>query len=114
MINYREKSDFEIIKAVAVDLGYKVRPCEESVLAYSDIGYKTVDPCDTPADEMRIIIEKKISLWGGDADDIWVADTTRSLEPCLNEHPLRAALEVLLEMNKWLTWVYLTVLVQVV
>ena len=94
------KSDFEINKAVAVALGYKVRPCEESVLAYIDIGYKTFDPCNNPADAMPIIIENKICLTVGDSDDIWVADTTRSLESSFNENPLRAAMEVFLEMNK--------------
>ena len=90
---YRDKSDFEINKAVAVALGYKVRPCEESVLAFIDIVYKTFDPCNNPADEMPIIIENKICLTVRLSDDILVADTTMSLESSFNVNPLRAAME---------------------
>ena len=84
---YRDKSDFEINKAVAVALGYKVRPSEESVLAYIEIGYKTFDPSNNPADAKTNNIENKISLTLRDTDHICVADTTRSLESSVNENP---------------------------
>ncbi|MBC4002700.1 phage protein NinX family protein [Morganella morganii] len=62
MNKYRDKSDFEINKAVAVARGYKVMSCEESVMAYIDSGYKSFDPCNNPADAMPIVIENGISM----------------------------------------------------
>ncbi|HGY3148259.1 TPA: phage protein NinX family protein [Morganella morganii] len=62
MNKYRDKSDFEINKAVAVARGYKVMSCEESVMAYIDSGYKPFDPCNNPVDAMPIVIENGISM----------------------------------------------------
>ncbi|WP_368899760.1 phage protein NinX family protein [Morganella morganii] len=73
MNKYRDKSDFEINKAVAIANGYKVMSCEESVLAYIDSGYKPFDPCNNPADAMPIIIENKICMNYIDGDIGWCA-----------------------------------------
>ncbi|MEM8317200.1 DUF2591 family protein [Morganella morganii] len=70
---YRDKSHFEINKAVAIANGYKVMSCEESVLAYIDSGYKPFDPCNNPADAMPIIIENGIGMNYIDKDIGWCA-----------------------------------------
>ncbi len=62
MNKYRDKSDFEINKAVAIAHGYKVMSCEESVMAYIDSGYKPFDPCNNPADAMPIFIDNKMGV----------------------------------------------------
>ncbi|MFH2498779.1 phage protein NinX family protein [Morganella morganii] len=96
MNKYRDKSDFEINKAVAVARCYKVMSCEESVMAYIDSGYKPFDPCNNPADAMPIVIENGISLisdwneigvWGATYQPWWTSE---------NKNPLRAAMEVFL------------------
>lgn len=76
MNKYRDKSDFEINKAVAVAIGAKPFPpertefkqCEipglENAIIVKITGVKTgpFDPCNNPADAMPIIIENGISL----------------------------------------------------
>ncbi|HCE8948591.1 TPA: DUF2591 family protein [Morganella morganii] len=62
MNKYRDESDFEINKAVAVARGYKVMSCEESVMAYIDSGYKPFDPCNNPTDAFPLIIDVKLSI----------------------------------------------------
>ncbi|MEM8294062.1 DUF2591 family protein [Morganella morganii] len=73
MNKYRDKSHFEINKAVAIANGYKVMSCEESVLAYIDSGYKPFDPCNNPADAMPIIIENGMGMNYIDKDIGWCA-----------------------------------------
>ncbi|WP_421535438.1 phage protein NinX family protein [Morganella morganii] len=98
MNKYRDKSDFEINKAVAVARGYKVMSCEESVMAYIDSGYKPFDPCNNPADAMPIIIENGISsLFNGDE---WICSASDGEFLSINENLYRAAMEVFLMMMK--------------
>lgn len=97
MNKYTELSDFEINKKVAA----RYYQNKDFIEAYKDVEKVFVDgnlydPCKNPSDAMPIIIENKICLTVGDSDDIWVADTTRSLESSFNENPLRAAMEVFL------------------
>ncbi|AMG69696.1 phage protein NinX family protein [Morganella morganii] len=112
MNKYRDKSDFEINKAVAIANGYKVMSCEESVLAYIDSGYKPFDPCNDPADAMPIIIENGISLINSDGVHFAAApgcgiegylggDTVGygSRKYSENENIYRAAMEVFLMMK---------------
>ncbi|ELG7328820.1 DUF2591 family protein [Salmonella enterica] len=103
MNKYRDKSDFEINKAVfrAARIKHKwFKFLPHGVVTYNIKGdWVIFDPCNNPADAMPIIIENKICLTVGDSDDIWVADTTRSLESSFNENPLRAAMEVFLMMK---------------
>ena len=94
MNKYRDKSDFEINKAVAVARCYKVMSCEESVMAYIDSGYKPFDPCNKPADAMPIIIENGISsLFNGDE---WICSALDGELLSINESLYRAAMEVFL------------------
>lgn len=113
MNKYRDKSDFEINKAVAVARGYKVMSCEESVMAYIDSGYKPFDPCNNPSDAMPIIIENGISMIKED-DHYIAASTDVGIEGYIGAHelmlyglgwlskdknPCRAAMEVFLMMK---------------
>lgn len=113
MNKYRDKSDFEINKAVAIARGYKVMSCEESVMAYIDSGYKPFDPCNNPADAMPIILDHRISLIlpGVKYDDSYSSgyaasgfDETVDGEiitkfTSFNENIFRAAMEVFLMMK---------------
>ena len=88
MNKYRDKSDFEINKAVAVAIGAKPFPpertefkqCEipglENAIIVKITGAKTglFDPCNNPADAMPIIIENGISLIK--EDDHYIAAST--------------------------------------
>ena len=75
MNKYRDKSDFEINKAVAVSLGYTAEYENESVTVFrnNNGGMPLVvsltadspdnfDPCNNPADAMLIIKDNLISL----------------------------------------------------
>ncbi|HDU8609697.1 TPA: DUF2591 family protein [Morganella morganii] len=76
MNKYRDKSDFEINKAVAVAIGAKPFPpertefkqCEipglENAIIVKITGVKMgpFDPCNNPADAKPIIIENKIAI----------------------------------------------------
>ncbi|MGJ5657568.1 phage protein NinX family protein [Morganella morganii] len=116
MNRYRDKSDFEINKAVAIANGHKVMSCEESVMAYIDSGYKPFDPCNNPADAWSIILKNRISIIipGNEYSDGYstpfaasgfddVSHITRNTyytdEESFNQNPLRAAMEVFLMMK---------------
>lgn len=100
MNKYSDKSDFEINKAVAEYRKLNTIAYDRvGIVLFDDMDATPFDPCNNPADAMPIIIENKICLTIGDSDDIWVADTTRSLESSFNENPLRAAMEVFLMMK---------------
>ncbi|OBU11741.1 phage protein NinX family protein [Morganella psychrotolerans] len=100
MNKYRDKSDFEVNKAVAVSLSAEFQFDDICEKLYTDIFRNTeINYCNNPADAMPIVIENKICLTVGDSDDIWVADTTRSSESSFNENPYRAAMEVFLMMK---------------
>ncbi|WP_274370775.1 phage protein NinX family protein [Morganella morganii] len=110
MNKYRDKSDVEINKAVAVARGYKVMSCEESVMAYIDSGYKPFDPCNHPYDAMPIVFENNISLHAPRFSEGWMAEYTGSDDDVNdgfqadyfdshNQNPLRAAMEVFLMMK---------------
>lgn len=101
MNKYTELSDVEINKKVAGALGLISEVTHYGVVAKpnnKDHWFK-FDPCNNPSDAMPIVIENKICLTVGDSDDIWVADTTRSLESSFNASPLRAAMELFLLMK---------------
>ncbi|EJK8625385.1 phage protein NinX family protein [Morganella morganii] len=118
MNKYRDKSDFEINKAVAVAIGAKPFPpertefkqCEipglENAIIVKITGVKTglFDPCNNPADAMPIVIRSLISLISDKSDDgesaWWVAqDVTGSIASGLKSNPYRAAMEVFLMMK---------------
>ncbi len=105
MNKYRDKSDFEINKAVAISLGaYEVAT---DIFIDKNRRYEFdkpkssffFDPCNNPADAMPIVIENGISLisdwneigvWGATYQPWWTSE---------NKNPLRAAMEVFLMMK---------------
>lgn len=118
MNKYRDKSDFEINKAVAeyyLTRAYRFNSADEVVELIDidlscEFGSKinrvdtqtvgTFDPCNDPADAMPIIIENGISLIS-DWNEIGVWGAT--YQPWIsseNKSPLRAAMEVFLMMKE--------------
>ncbi|AUT98745.1 TPA: DUF2591 family protein [Morganella morganii] len=110
MNKYRDKSDFEINKAVAVALGaYEVAT---DIFIDKNRRYEFdkpksqffFDPCNNPADAMPIVIRSLISLISDKSDDgesaWWVAqDVTGSIASGLKSNPYRAAMELFLLMK---------------
>ncbi|MDH0357136.1 phage protein NinX family protein [Morganella sp. GD04133] len=106
MNKYRDKSDFEINKAVA-DVLLRLRYfydvfCDgETVMAQNNFcAVGEFNPCNNPADAMPIVIENGISLIS-DWNEIGVWGATN--QPWFtseNKNPLRAAMEVFLMMKE--------------
>lgn len=98
MNKYRDKSDFEINKAVAKHVGGLALS-----LAVIDEPYKPgwnpgkFDPCNNPADAMPIIIENGISSLFN--DDEWICSVPYTEFLSINESLYRAAMEVFLMMK---------------
>lgn len=122
MNKYRDKSDFEINKAVAdcyLTREYRLNSTDEiveliDVDLYREYGGEfnlankyvigKFDPCNNPADAMPIVIRNLISLISDKSDDgesaWWVAqDVTGSIASGLKSNPYRAAMEVFLMMK---------------
>ncbi|MEA1624784.1 phage protein NinX family protein [Salmonella enterica] len=119
MNKYRDKSDFEINKAVAEITIYGdwyLSPTDEQPFTFFNYGInsrKTVelpDYCNNPADAMPIIIDNKISLYAPRLNEDWMAEYAGSTEDvndgfqvdyfdAHNQNPLRAAMEVFLMMK---------------
>ncbi|MGJ5663121.1 phage protein NinX family protein [Morganella morganii] len=118
MSKYRDKSDFEINKAVAE----VINPGKIFTQAYSFgdtcgnsvqwIGgyaeYIHVDYCNNPSDAMPIVIENGISLFAPGLSGMWTAgyvdyETDREYGvdnyEAINKNPYRAAMEVFLMMK---------------
>ncbi len=100
MNNYRDKSDFEINKAVAISRGLS------KLDDYWEVGGKvcvdewTFDPCNNPADAMPIVIENRISIesrFNGHYDE-WYASlqTNKILIDATGTNYYRVAMEVFL------------------
>lgn len=127
MNKYRDKSDFEINKAVAeryllcdyrynesdkiVELVGIGLSCEfgSSIDIEKEHVYGKFDPCKNPADAMPIIIENGISLFAPGLSDMWTAEyvdyeTDREYGvynyEAINKNPYRAAMEVFLMMKE--------------
>ena len=109
MNKYRDKSDFEINKAVAVSLGYTAEYENESVTVFrnNNGGMPLVvsltadspdnfDPCNNPADAMPIIIENKIDLTHLVGDMVCAKHKEYW---CIRKNPSRAGCEVYLLMK---------------
>ncbi|EPX8935306.1 phage protein NinX family protein [Morganella morganii] len=109
MNKYRDKSDFEINKAVAKHVGGLALS-----LAVIDEPYKPgwnpgkFDPCNNPSDAMPIVIENGISLFAPGLSGMWTAgyvdyETDREYGvdnyEAINKNPYRAAMEVFLMMK---------------
>lgn len=112
MNKYRDKSDFEINKAVA-EVVYGVsnsgRTYSDTVI-FTDNGVEGFDPCNNPADAMPIVFENNISLHAPCFSEGWMAEYTGSDDDVNdgfqvdyfdshNQNPLRAAMEVFLMMK---------------
>ena len=102
MNKYRDKSDFEINKAVAVNINGTDAVVEKFGRIYISDSDAMVsfDPCNNPADAMPIIIENNISIlanWGINGE--WAATYELSRHIKYNKNPLRAAMEVFLMMK---------------
>lgn len=119
MNKYRDKSDFEINKAVAVLTGAvpfpfgatefrrsSVSGMESAIIIKSPRKVGAFDPCNNPADAMPIIIDNKICM----AYDVfaeerdggnWVAQPAYGFsdERVRNDNYYRAAMEVFLMMK---------------
>ncbi|HCU1241586.1 TPA: DUF2591 family protein [Morganella morganii] len=99
MNKYRDKSDFEINKAVAIALGNVIGIRPDSNIIYLIGGDELIEfaPCNNPADAMPIVIENGISsLFNGDE---WICSASDGEFLSINENLYRAAMEVFLMMK---------------
>ncbi|EBR9282289.1 DUF2591 domain-containing protein, partial [Salmonella enterica subsp. enterica serovar Neukoelln] len=90
MNKYRDKSDFEINKAVAVALGKVIGIRPDSNIIYLIGGDELIEfaPCNNPADAMPIVIENGISsLFNGDE---WICSALDGEFLSINENLYRA------------------------
>lgn len=116
MNKYRDKSDFDINKAVAVSLGYTAEYENESVTVFRNNNggmplvvsstadsHDDFDPCNNPEDAMPIVIENRISIesrFNGHYDE-WYASlqTNKILIDATGTNYYRIAMEVFLMMK---------------
>lgn len=99
MNKYRDKSDFEINKAVAVNINSTDAVVEKFGIIYISDSDAMVSfrPCNNPADAMPIVIENGISsLFNGDE---WICSALDGEFLSINENLYRAAMEVFLMMK---------------
>lgn len=113
MNKYRDKSDFEINKAVAeykYGIGCTGKTQGGDVIVFTDSFTAVFAPCNNPADAMPIIIENNISLHAPRLREGWMAEYTGSDDDvndgfqadyfdAHNKNPYRAAMEVFLMMK---------------
>ena len=101
MNKYRDKSDFEINKAVAVNINGTDAVLEKFGSIYISDGDRgamvSFSPCNNPADAMPIIIENGISSLF--SDDEWICSVPYTGFLSINENLYRAAMEVFLMMK---------------
>lgn len=100
MNKYRDKSGFEINKAVfvAAKINHEDTSLHDGKVFYGDgANWIEFDPCNNPADAMPIVIENKISILHKKNDGIWYAyHPFQSVE---HENFYRAAMELFLMMK---------------
>ncbi|HEI8570782.1 TPA: DUF2591 family protein [Morganella morganii] len=100
MNKYRDKSYFEINKAVAeckYGIGCTGKTQGGDVIVFTDSFTAVFDPCNNPADAMPIIIENGISsLFNGDE---WICSALDGEFLSINENLYRAGCEVFLMMK---------------
>ncbi|MEY1087268.1 phage protein NinX family protein [Morganella morganii] len=98
MNKYRDKSDFEINKAVAIAIGKVVGIRPDSNIIYLIGGDELIEfaPCNNPADAMPIIIENKIDLTHLVGDMVCAKHKEYW---CIRKNPYRAGCEVYLLMK---------------
>lgn len=97
MNKYRDKSDFEINKAVAVSLSAEFQFDDIREKLYTDIFCNTeIDYCNNPADAMPIILDNKIDLTHLVGDMVCAKHKEYW---CIRKNPYRAGCEVYLLMK---------------
>jgi len=108
MSDWKDKSDFDINKAVAELRGFKL--CEgqhyKPGVSYWLSSCQVFNPCNNPSDAWPIIMENKISVIF-ELDECYVNQGLKDFYPWIDieikvaekENPLRAAMIVYLEMN---------------
>ena len=99
MNKYRDKSDFEINKAVAIALGKVIGIRLDSNIIYLIGGDELIefDPCNNPTDAMPIIIDNGISLIFQEGN-FQFATYDGNIECCIS-NPLKAAMIIFLMMK---------------
>lgn len=107
MNKYRDKSDFEINKAVAVNINGADAVVEKFGRLYivdeDGCAMVSFSPCNNPADAMPIVIENRISIesrFNGHYDE-WYASlqTNKILIDATGTNYYRTAMEVFLMMK---------------
>lgn len=107
MNKYRDKSDFEINKAVAeckYGIGCTGKTQGGDVIVFTDSFTAVFDPAGNPADAMPIVIENRISIesrFNGHYDE-WYASlqTNKILIDATGTNYYRVAMEVFLMMKE--------------
>lgn len=98
MNKYRDKSDFEINKAVAEHRKLNAIAYDlVEIVLFDDMDATPFDPCNDPADAMPIVIENGISSLFN--DDEWICSVPYTEFLSINENLYRAAMEVFLMMK---------------
>ncbi|MGJ3348783.1 phage protein NinX family protein [Morganella sp. Je.2.23] len=99
MNKYRDKSDFEINKAVVIALGKVIGIRPDSNIIYLIGGDELIEfnPCNNPADAMPIINEYGISLIYQEGE-FQFATNDGNIE-CSISNPLKAAMIIFLMMK---------------
>lgn len=103
MNKYRDKSDFEINKAVAIEMFGLNRVIEKGDSIYIDEcdcgAMFSFDPCNNPADAMPTIIENKIPMKPHNYKlGAWECGGV-GMYSSIHKNPYRAAMEVFLMMK---------------
>ncbi len=99
MNKYRDKSDFEINKAVAVNINGTDAVVEKFGIIYISDSDAMVSfsPCNNPYDSMPVIIDNGISsMFNGDE---WICSASNGEFLSVSENLYRAAMEVFLMMK---------------
>lgn len=109
MNKYRDKSDFEINKVVAIALGKVIGIRPDSNIIYLIGGDELIEfaPCNNPVDAMPIIFDNNISLIFSHKEYPLATNNPSGLfrdalppeNIVTNKNPLRAAMEVFLMMK---------------
>lgn len=114
MNKYRDKSDFEINKAVAVNINGADDVVEKFGRIYISDSDAMVSfsPCNNPADAMPIVIENKITVMYDSIGNTWCAHAGSVMDDCGWDYKItpahyadsdnyyRAAMEVFLMMKE--------------
>lgn len=106
MNKYRDKSDFEINKAVAevlIQSGFiiGIKYHDKHILVTDKYANNyPFDPCNNPADAMPIVFENKINLkhLANNTNNLVLANHKEYW--CIRKNPYRAAMEVFLMMKE--------------